>query len=322
MLSERLDPQVRALLDAIRAQGAAPLETLSPADARLFAKESLKPVGGAMEKIASIENLCVPGPGGEVPVRIYTPEDSAPRPGLVYFHGGGWVICDLDMYDVVCSALARRSGAVVVSVDYRLAPEHKFPAAVMDCYAAVLWTAANAARLGIDPQRLCVGGDSAGGNLAGVIAQRCRDEQGPAIALQAMVYPVTDLSSFATGSYQEFADGYQLTKAEMVWFRDHYLRGPEDAKNPQASPLLAPDLRGLPPALILTAECDPLRDEAEAYAERLRDAEVTVTCTRYAGMIHPFFSMPGAIPQAFEAYDQVASAIRGTERAQAAHEGG
>jgi len=318
MLSAKLDPIVRLLLDAIRAQGSPPLETMSPAEARQFAKESLKPVGGVMEKVASIENMGVHGPGGEIPVRVYTPEGRGPRPGLVYFHGGGWVICDLDMYDVVCSALARRSGAVVVSVNYRLAPEHKFPAAVVDCYAATLWTAANAARLGIDPQRLCLGGDSAGGNLTAVIAQRCRDEQGPAIALQTMVYPVTNLSSFATASYSEFADGYQLTKAEMEWFRDHYLRGPEDARNPQASPLLAPDLRGLPPALVITAECDPLRDEGEAYAARLQEAGVPVTCTRYAGMIHPFFSMPGAIPQAFEAYDQVAAAVRGTAKAQAA----
>ncbi|HEV2688786.1 MAG TPA: alpha/beta hydrolase [Bryobacteraceae bacterium] len=312
MLSEKLDPAVRLLLQAIEAQGDPPLETLSPDDARKFVAESIKPVGGTVEPVRTVENLRIPGPESDVPIRVYTPDTPSPRPALVYFHGGGWVVCDLDMYDVVCSALARRSGAVVISVDYRLAPEHKFPAAVIDSYAATRWVAANAARLEIDSNRLCVGGDSAGGNLAAVISQKSRDENGPPIALQVMVYPVTDLSSFATASYEEFADGYQLTKSEMEWFRDLYIRNTEDATNPQASPLLAPDLRGLPPALLLTAECDPLRDEGEAYAKRLKEAGVQVTSTRYAGMIHPFFSLSGAIPQAFDAFDQVASAIQKT----------
>jgi acetyl esterase len=228
---------------------------------------------------------------------------------MVYFHGGGWVVCDLNTHDVVCRRIARRAGAVVVSVDYRLAPEHKFPAAVVDCYAAVVWVEANAVRLGIDPNRIAVGGDSAGGNLGAVISLKSRDENGPAIALQVMVYPVTDLSSFTTSSYQEFAAGYQLTKADMEWFRDHYLPSSEDALNPYASPLLARDLRGLPPALIITAECDPLRDEGEAYARRLTAAGVPVTCTRYEGMIHPFFSFSGAIPQALDAIRQVADAV-------------
>lgn len=309
-LSKRLDPNVAVLLAAIEAEGAPPLESLSPAEARRVAAESLQPVGGVAEPVRAIENVRIGGPEGSIPVRVYTPEGPAPRPALVYFHGGGWVVCDLDTHDVVCSAIARRSGAVVVSVDYRLAPEHKFPAAVVDCYAATVWVAANADRLGIDPRRLCVGGDSAGGNLAAVVSLKSRDENGPAIALQAMVYPVTDLSSFETVSYWEFASGYQLTRAEMEWFRDHYLRTMEDAANPYASPLLARDLRGLPPALLITAECDPLRDEGEAYAKRLQEAGVPVTYTQYAGMIHPFFSLPGAIPQAFEAIQQVADAVK------------
>jgi acetyl esterase len=248
-------------------------------------------------------------------VRIYTPEATSPAPALVYFHGGGWVICDLDTHDVVCRAIAHRAGAVVVSVDYRLAPEHKFPAAVIDCYAAAAWVATNAARLGIDPARLSVGGDSAGGNLAAVVCLKARDEKArgencPAIASQALVYPVTTLSSFATGSYEEFADDHQLTRASMEWFRGHYLSSMDDARNPHASPLLTGDLSGLPPALILTAECDPLRDEGEAYAKRLEEAGVRVTCKRYAGMIHPFFSMSGAIPQALEAIQQIAEEIR------------
>jgi acetyl esterase len=312
MLSPRLDPTVLLLLEAIQAEGGPPLESLPPAEARKLAAESLQPVGGTPEPVRSIENLRIPGPAGEIPIRVYMPDAPAPRPALVYFHGGGWVVCDLDTHDVVCTALARRAGAVVVAVDYRLAPEHKFPAAVIDCYAATAWLASNAERFGIDPRRLSVGGDSAGGNLATVVSLKSRDENGPAIALQAMVYPVTDLSSFATPSYQEFAEGYQLTKKEMEWFRAHYLRSIEDASNPHASPILARDLRGLPPALIITAECDPLRDEGEAYARRLQDAGVTVTCTRYAGMIHPFFSLSGAIPQAFDAIQQVADAIRGS----------
>ena len=310
MLSEKLDPNVRLLLEAIKAQGNPTLESLLPAEARRLAAEGLKPVEGVREPVRSCEDLLMPGPGGQVPIRIYTPEAPAPRPALVYFHGGGWVLCDLDTHDAICRAIARRAGAVVVSVDYRLSPEYKFPAAVMDSYAATVWVAANAERLGIDASRISVGGDSAGGNLAAVASLKSRNENGPAIALQALVYPVTDLSSFATPSYQEFAEGYQLTKSAMEWFRGHYLARIEDARDPYASPLLAEDLRGLPPALIITAECDPLRDEGEAFGKRLAGAGVAVTCTRYPGMIHPFFSWSGAIPQALDAIQQVADAVR------------
>jgi acetyl esterase len=310
MLSEKLDPNVRLLLEAIAAQGDPPLETLEPSEARRLAAESLRPVAGTAEPVSSVEDLRIPGPEGDIPIRVYTPNVSAPRPAMVYFHGGGWVVCDLDTHDIVCRAIARRAGAVVVSVDYRLAPEHKFPAAVVDCYAATAWVAANSTKLGINPKRIAVGGDSAGGNLGAVVSLKSRDEDGPAIALQAMVYPVTDLSSFATPSYQEFAEGYQLTKAEMEWFRDQYLGSMLDAQCPYASPLLARDLRGLPPALIITAECDPLRDEGEAYAKRLQQAGMAVTYTCYAGMIHPFFSLSGAIPQALDAIQQVADAVR------------
>ncbi|MBZ5607544.1 MAG: alpha/beta hydrolase [Acidobacteriia bacterium] len=314
MLSEKLDLNVRLLLQAIQGEGNPPLESLPPVEARKAAAESMQPVRGTPETVRSVEDLRIPGPLGEIPIRVYTPEPDAPRAGLVYFHGGGWVIGDLDTHDVPCRAIARRSGAVVVSVDYRLAPEHKFPAAVTDCYAATVWVSENAARLGIDPQRICVGGDSAGGNLAAVVALKSRDEKGPAIALQAMVYPVTDLSSFDTDSYQEFAQGYQLTRTMMDWFRDLYLGSAEDGRSAHASPLLARDLRGLPPAVILTAECDPLRDEGEAYAKRLKDAGVPVASTRHAGMIHPFFSLAGAVPQALEAYQQIADVVRAAGR--------
>ena len=314
MLSEKLDLTVRLLLEAIERQGNPPLESFSPAEARRLAAESLEPVRGIAEPVRSVENQRIPGPDGEIPIRVYTPDTPAPRPAMVYFHGGGWVLCDLDTHDVICRAIARRAGAVVVAADYRLSPEYKFPAAVVDCYAATQWAAMNAERLGIDRNRISVGGDSAGGNLATVVSLKSRDENGPRIALQALVYPVTDLSSFATSSYQEFAEGYQLTRSEMEWFRDHYLASTKDALDPHASPLLARDLHGLPPALIITAECDPLRDEGEAYAKRLADAGVPVTCTRYPGMIHPFFSLSGAIPQALDAFQQIANAISAAGR--------
>ncbi len=305
-LSEKLDPNIRQLLALIRSIGNPPLQTLAPDVARKMTREAVKPIGGTPEPMRSVEDFSV----GDFRVRVYTPDARGPMPGLVYFHGGGWVICDLDTHDVPCRAIAKRAGAVVASIDYRLAPEHKFPAAVEDAFAATKWVAENAERLGIDPKRISVGGDSAGGNLAAVTCLRIRDEGGPAIASQALVYPATNLSSFETGSHEEFADGYQLTRRLMNWFRGHYLRDEADAHNVWASPLLASDLRGLPRATIITAECDPLRDEGEAYANRLRDAGVAVTYKCYHGMIHPFWSWSGVVPQAIDAFQQVAEAIR------------
>ncbi len=306
MSDKRLHPDIRIVLDAIEAEGGPALETLPVEEARRSAAEALKPFEGQPEPVARVQNIRVPG---AMPVRVYSPGRAAPRPALVYFHGGGWVLCDLDTHDVVCRAISRRAEAVVVAVDYRLSPENNFPVAVEDCYAATRWVASNTGRLGIDPRRIAVGGDSAGGNLAAVVALKARDEQGPALALQVLVYPVTNLSSFDTPSYAEFAEGYFLTKSQMEWFRDSYLAVSVDAKQPYASPLLATDLHGLPPALVITAECDVLRDEGEAYAKRLENAGVLVTCSRYPGMIHPFFSMPGAIAQANQAIDQVAAAL-------------
>jgi acetyl esterase len=311
MTREKLYPEVRALLEHLEAQGGPALESLSPAEARREAVESLKPWQGEREEVAHVEDLQIAGPEGSIRIRVYTPGERGPLPCLVYFHGGGWVLCDLETHDTTCRALARKAGAVVVAVDYRLAPEHRFPAAVVDCCAATRWGAANAERLGVDPRRIAVGGDSAGGNLATVISLKFRDDDGPALALQVLVYPVTNLASFDTPSYQEFAEGYYLTRAEMEWFRGHYLGSPEDGLNPDASPLLATDLHGLPPALVITAECDTLRDEGEAYARRLAEAGVEVTCTRYAGMVHPFFSLPGAIGGGRRAVEQFAAAVRG-----------
>ncbi len=309
MRSAKLDAGVRRLLEQIDALGAPPLNTLSPTEARIAAANRDPAISGTPEPVASIENLHIPGPAGEIPIRVYKGGTHASNPGMVFFHGGGWVVCGLDTHDVICRAIARRSASTVVAVDYRLAPEHKFPAAVEDAFAATQWVAANAARLAIDPSRLTVGGDSAGGNLATVVSMLARDHGGPSIACQALVYPVADLGSIATPSYEEFAEGCNLTRAMMVWFRNHYLTNEADGLHPHASPLRAPNLANLPPALILSAECDPLRDEAEAYAARLRNAGVTVLLHRYDGMIHPFFSMSGAIPQAQHALNSVAQTV-------------
>jgi acetyl esterase len=310
MTDPRLHPDVRAVLAAIEAQAGPALETMPVNEARAAAVEGLKPYQGNAEAVAGVQDRQIPSPFGSIPIRIYTPAVSAMGPALVYFHGGGWVLCDLNTHDVVCREIARRSGAVVVAVDYRLSPEHKFPAAVEDCYAATQWVSANAESLGVDPHRISVGGDSAGGNLAAVVCLKARDESGPALAGQILVYPVTNLASFDTPSYREFAEGYFLTLSEMEWFRGCYLAKPDDGLHPHVSPLLASNLDSLPPALVITAECDVLRDEGEAYAKRLEEAGNVVTCTRYPGMIHPFFSMPGAISQARTAIEQVASAVR------------
>jgi len=307
----RLYPEVRTLLQRIEAQGGPPIETLSPAEARQAVIEALKETALESEPVASVSNLEIAQAKHRIPIRIFSPPGEGPLPCLVYFHGGGWVVCDLDTHDSVCRAIARRATAVVVAVDYRLSPEHKFPAAVEDCFAAVQWVAANAAHLGIDPRRIAVGGDSAGGNISTVMCLKARDEGGPELAMQVLVYPVTNLASFETASYAEFGEGYYLTRAEMEWFRNQYLSDLEDARSAYASPLLAADLGGLPPALVITAECDPLRDEGEAYARRLALAGGEVTATRYCGMIHPFFSLGGMLKQGPRAIEQVASAIAG-----------
>jgi acetyl esterase len=293
--SERLHPEVRALLEMMDAQGAPPLETQDPVEARNARAEPMKVLGGEPEALGRVEDLSVPGPAGEIPLRLYATEHGGIRPSLVYFHGGGFVFGNLDSHDAVCRALAKASGAVVIAVDYRLAPEHKFPAAVDDSYAATVWVAANAERLGIDARRIAVGGDSAGGNLATVVAMRCRDRGGPTLAAQVLIYPVTDVSSFETGSHRELGEGYFLTRAGMEWFTGHYLASADQTRHPEASPLLARNLSGLPPALVITAEFDPLRDEGEAYAKRLQQAGVAVTVTRYPGMIHGFVSMQGVL---------------------------
>ncbi len=309
MLSDKLAPEIRSLLEAMAAEGGPPMETLSIAEAREVA-QSLDQLSGDPEAVSRVEDRKIAGRSSEIPVRIYVPDGDGPFPGVVYLHGGGWVIGGLDTHDKICRALGRRAGAVVVSVDYRRAPEHAFPAALEDSVDAVAWVADNAAALRIDSQRLVIAGDSAGGAMSTIVAAKARDTGGPALALQVLVYPVADLSSFDTASHREFAEDHFLTQSLMEWFATQYIPRAADRTQPDASPAFIDDLRGLPPALVITAECDPLRDEGEAYAKRMQDSGVPVTLTRYAGMIHPFLHFIGVTPGANKALDEIAAAIR------------
>jgi acetyl esterase len=275
-------------------------------EARRVIEEGAPVMFGEPDAVGSVVDRSLPGP---VPVRIYEPPGSArDLPVLVYFHGGGWVYGSLDTHDGVCRALCARTPCIVVAVDYRLAPEHRFPAAVEDAWAATAWVAEHARSLGGDPDRIAVGGDSAGGNLAAVIALRARD-RGLELRHQLLVYPVTD-SDFETASYVAKADGYGLTRSAMRWYWDHYMGPDGDPTDPEAAPLRAPDLAGVAPAFVLTAEYDPLCDEGEAYAARLEAAGVPVRLTRYDGLIHGFIRMPAIIDRTQGALDECAGALR------------
>jgi acetyl esterase len=303
-----LDPQAKALLDQMAEANAPPIEQLSPEQAReMFL--AMRDLAGPPETVAGVENRTVPGPAGDIPVRVYTPEGSGPFPVLVWFHGGGWVIGDLETADVPARSLTNRAGCVTVSVDYRLAPEHRFPAAPEDCYAVTRYVEENAAQFNAGPGRIAVGGDSAGGNLAAVVAQMARDRGGPPLVFQLLVYPVTSFD-FGTASYRDNAEGYALTRASMEWFWSHYVADEVEARRPLASPLRADTLAGLPPAFVITAEFDPLRDEGEAYAARLREEGVRTDHRRYDGMIHGFFQMGGVLDQGRQALDDAAAAVR------------
>jgi acetyl esterase len=298
-----LDPQAKAMLEMMESIGAPPLHTLSAPAAREQVLAQFI-TGAAPTPVAAVENRTIPGPAGALPVRIYTPEGTGPFPLMVFFHGSGFVVCNLDTHDEVCRHLCNGSGCVVVSVDYRLAPENKFPAAPDDCLTATRWAAEHAAEINADPARLVVAGDSAGGNLATVTALRIRDEGGPQLRGQLLIYPVTDYHTPPTPSCIENAEGYFLTRDDMIWFWGHYLNDETEAANPYVCPLRAPDLRGLPPALVITAGYDPLRDEGERYAARLQEADVPTTLSRYDGMFHGFFNMIGLIDQAQRGVDE------------------
>jgi acetyl esterase len=303
-----LAPEIKELLDRQAAAGRPPLHEQSVAQARAFHLQDAAALGGPAAPVASVADRLVPGPAGELPVRIYTPPGQGPFPIVVFFHGGGWVVGTLDSYDGLCRALAAATPAVVVSVDYRLAPEHRWPAAVEDAYAATLWASRNAAELGGAQHRLAVAGESAGGNLAAVVALGARDRGGPPIAFQLLVCPVLDAAG-DTGSWRDHAEGFSLTAAGMRWYWDHYLGGADGAA-PDASPLRAAFLGGLPPALVIVAEHDILRDEGEAYAARLREAGVAATVTRYPGMIHGFFRWRAVTATADAALGEAAAALR------------
>jgi len=307
-----LDPQVKAVLELAITAGRPPYHTLSPKDARQLFLETRPFSTPAPPAIGTVRNLAADGPLGQIPLRLYRPAgvpDAARLPVYVYFHGGGWVIGDLESHDVLCRQLTAESGACVIAVDYRLAPEHKFPAAADEAEAATRWIVAHAAELGVDAARLAVGGDSAGGNLAAVVALMARDAGGPPIALQVLIYPVTDVGS-ESPSYTDFADGYLLTRDSMRWFTAHYLSKPADGADWRVSPLRAPSLTGLPPALVITAGFDPLRDEGAAYATRLREAGVTVDYVAFGGMIHGFVGMGRVLDTALRAVTLIGASLR------------
>ena len=301
-----IDPQAQAVLDQAATLNLPPLNTLTPDQARANAKARPAATG---PDVAAVEDRLIPGPDSDLPVRIYTPSGPGPFPALVWFHGGGWVVGDLDMTDGTCRHLASGAGCVVVSVDYRLAPEAKFPSPAEDCLAATQWVANNGGSLRVDAGRIAVGGSSAGANLAAAVTLMARDRGGPPLAFQLLVVPVTD-RDFTTTSYRDNENGYGITRDAMMWYWNHYLAHDEDARNPYAAPLRTADLAGLPPALVITAEFDPLRDEGEAYGHRLAEAGVPTTYTCYDGMIHGFFGQGDQMDKGREAVSQATGALR------------
>lgn len=309
-----LHPQIAKVLEAMARLELKPIEAMTPAEARAQMEVMAASRKAETLPVARIVNRTIPGPAGEIAVRLYWPNTSAaaqaPSPAIVYFHGGGHVIGSLDSHDLIARNLCGGAEAIVVSVDYRMGPEHRFPAAVDDSFAALDWVHANAASLGADPARLGVHGDSAGGNLAAVVALLARDRGGPALRLQSLVYPVADFR-MESASYTTYATGCGILTADaMKWFRRHYLRSMDDAMDWRASPLLAPDLAGVAPAIVIAAECDVLHDEGLAYAERLKAAGVAVEYRRYAGMIHAFFGMMPAVDDALNAQRAVWAAFK------------
>jgi acetyl esterase len=304
-----MHPQAQLILDLMRDVGLVIGESTDPVMIRAQMAEFAQAGRAAAEPVHEVVDRTIPGPAGEIPVRIYRPAADAPVPVLVWFHGGGWTIGSLDTHDNTCRALVNAVGSVVVSVDYRLAPEHKFPCAVDDALAATAWVAEHAAELGADPARLGVAGDSAGGNLAAVVSLLARDAGAPELAFQLLVYPVTDYE-FESESMVANATGYFLELESMRWFYRQYLNDETDGADWRFSPIRAGDLSGVPPAFVLTAEFDPLRDQGEAYARKLEAAGVPVELRRYDGVFHGFFGMRDLMEPAQEAFDDVAKAVR------------
>lgn len=304
-----LDPQVAALRDARLSDGFVPLYEQSLAEARAADLADIQAAGGSPEPVTSVEDREIPGPAGPLSARIYRPASEETLPTLVYFFGGGWVLGSIETSDGICRRLANAVPCQVITVGYRLAPENPFPAAVHDCHAAVRWIASNAAELGVDPDRIVVGGDSAGGNLAAVVAQLCTQE-GIRLSGQLLVYPNTWYGA-DTESMRVNDDPALFNRRSVSWYWNHYLSSPDEGDDTRVSPLLTEDLSGLPPALVITAEYDPLRDEGELYAGRLRDAGVSVLMTRYGGMVHGFFAMSGVLDGGRRAVQQAADWLAG-----------
>jgi acetyl esterase len=307
-----LHPQARALLDLLAEKGIPPTHTLTPADARRFYRERRDVTQPVAPKVAAVHALEADGPGGTIPLRMYRPIGTEPRtalPVLVYYHGGGWTIGDLDTHDTLCRQLANAAGCAVVSVDYRMGPEHRFPAAVDDCIAATRWVGQNAAMLAVDACRLAVGGDSAGGNLAAVVALAARDAGDQPIVFQLLIYPATDMR-LAAPSHTSNGQGYLLTRDSITYYRENYIDNVAHWEDPRASPLLHPDLSRLPPALVLTAGYDPLRDEGLHYAQRLSESGSRASYVCFERQIHGFITMGKVIDEANLAVALCGTAVR------------
>ncbi len=307
----RLDFRVAAYLKLTGAAEKSVRELDMPIEeSRRRLAEKAASVSGPPIEMASVKDTKATARGLSVPVRIYTPEGAGPFPVVLFYHGGGWVQGNVDTHDWPCRAIADRSRAIVVSVDYRLAPEHPYPAAVDDAYAALVWVKANGKLLNADPSKIAVAGDSAGGNLAAAMCLMARDRRGPAIAFQALIYPGLDSAHLDTDSYRFFGTGYMLNKANIERFIAMYLPDKRDRISPYASPLLARSHANLPPALVITAGFDVLRDEGEAYVKKLNDAGVRARASRYPGVIHAFVSAPKLLPQAMQAIEEIAAELK------------
>jgi acetyl esterase len=304
-----IDPEARAYLDWMQSLGLPPLAEQGPEEARRLNRLRVPMLAGEVEPLERIEDVTVPGPAGSIPARLYASVRGEVLPALLYMHGGGWVVGDLDSHDSFCRALARRAECLVLSIDYRLAPEHRFPAAVEDAWAALLWLHDNASSIGAAPDRLAVAGDSSGGNLAAVVARWARERGGPVLAAQVLIYPVTD-HGFDTPSYGAAATGYGLTRDSMRWYWEQYLADPSQAGSPDASPLRARDLSGLAPALVITCALDPLASEGSAYAAALSSAGVRVEHIEEPDMIHGYIRMAGVIGRARKSWDDCARFLR------------